>query len=122
MKNIFILILAGCTCNATAQTPAKCEIKFAQKAAEGSMMEVKLGELGVSHAVTSEVKANAQLMINDHSKANDELKSIAAKKNITLPASISDKEQKMYDKLAKLSGKDFDKKYTKCMIKDHKMD
>jgi len=26
----------------------------------------------------------------------------------------------MYDEMAKLNGKDFDKKYTKCMIRDHK--
>ena len=59
-------------------------------------------------------------MIDDHSKANEELSALAQSKNITLPTSLSDKHQKKYDDLAKKSGSDFDKEYTDLMVKDHK--
>jgi putative membrane protein len=61
-------------------------------------------------------------MVDDHSKANDELKSIAASKGITLPTSLSAKEQATYDRLTKLSGAEFDRAYMKDMVEDHVKD
>ena len=96
--------------------------KFAVEAAEGSLMEVKLGELAQANAASPQVKELGSHMINDHTKANDELKSLANTKGIVLPATMSKKGQKMYDKLSKKQGAEFDKAYTKCMVKDHKKD
>ncbi len=95
---------------------------FASKAAQGGMAEVKLGELAKDHASSSEVKQFAQRMIDDHTKANDELKSIAAKENINLPTGLSAKDQTTYDRLAKLNGASFDKAYMKDMVSDHRAD
>lgn len=61
-------------------------------------------------------------MVNDHSKANNELKMLASQKNITLPEVLSEKCQKKYEDLSKKSGHDFDKDYTELMVKDHKDD
>jgi putative membrane protein len=61
-------------------------------------------------------------MVTDHSKANDELKALAHKLNITLPDSISSDESKTRDDLAKKSGADFDKDYVNDMVDDHKKD
>ena len=59
--------------------------EFIMKAADGGMAEVELGRLAVNKASNSDVKTFAQRMIDDHSKANDELKQLAQTKNITLP-------------------------------------
>lgn len=61
-------------------------------------------------------------MVTDHGKANDELESIITKKGMKLPAKMADKHKKVVDKLANLSGPDFDKKYAGEMVKDHTMD
>ncbi|SRR5579884_1815421 len=92
---------------------------FAMKAAQGGIAEVKLGQLAVEKASNPDVKAFGQRMLDDHTKANDELKSIAAKEGMTLPADMNAKDQAEYDKLSKLSGPDFDKAYMKNMVKDH---
>jgi putative membrane protein len=60
------------------------------------------------------------MMVTDHTQAGDQLKQLAATKNITLPASLSDDSQKKLDNLSKKTGKDFDKGYTDAMLKDHK--
>ena len=117
-KIAFMLFITASALTATAQSSK--DAKFVKCTAEDGMMEVKLGQLGVSKASSQEVKAHSKHMIDDHSKANEELKALAAKKNITLPSSISEKQQKCYDKLAKLEGKEFDKKYAKQMKCDHK--
>ena len=95
---------------------------FVMKAARGGMAEVKLGQLAVDKASSEDVKKFGQTMVDDHSKANDELKQIAAGKGINLPDSLDSKHQATYDRLSKLSGATFDRAYMKEMVADHKED
>jgi putative membrane protein len=103
-------------------TKLEDDTEFAVNAADGGMLEVQLGQLAATKASSPKVKEFAQKMVDDHSKANDELKSLAAQKNISLPASLSEDKQKKYDDLAGKSGADFDKAYSEFMVKDHKDD
>jgi len=96
--------------------------KFATDAAIGSMAEVALGKLAAEKATNPEVKQFGQKMVEDHGKANDELKAAAQKESIDLPSSLDSKHQATVDKLSKLSGADFDKAYVKEMVKDHDKD
>src|SRR5438128_4445266 len=61
------------------------ESKFAVDVASAGMTEVQLGELAQQKASSQRVKDFGAMMVRDHSKANDELKSLAGMKNITLP-------------------------------------
>ena len=83
---------------------------FMKKAAKGGMMEVAMGKMAEQNAKSDDVKSFGKRMVTDHSKANDELKSIASKKGVQLPS----KEH---------SGKwTSDKTYMDMMIKDHEKD
>lgn len=93
--------------------------EFATKAAQGGLAEVKLSKLAMDRAQSMEVKHFARKMVEDHSKANTELKQIAEKQNLTLPTSLDDKHQDTYQKLSQLRGADFDKEYMKAMADDH---
>jgi len=96
------------------------DAKFATDAANGGMAEVALGKLALSKTSNESIKKFAQMMVDDHGKANDELKGIAKQKNITLPDSVdADHKQKMAD-LEKKHGRDFDKAYVDAMIDGHK--
>jgi putative membrane protein len=86
------------------------------------MLEVQLGTLALTKASNAEVKQFAQMMVDDHSKGNNELKSLAQQKTISLPTVLGDKHQKDFDDLNKKSGTDFDKDYMDLMVKDHKDD
>lgn len=103
-----------------AQTFSEKDTKFVKAAADAGLMEVKLGELAQANGTSQEVKNLGSMMVTDHTKANNELKALAAKKNIALPEAMSAKAQKHYEMLAKKQGADFDKAYSKCMVKDHK--
>ena len=59
---------------------------FMKKAAKGGMMEVKMGKVAEQKAQSDDVKSFGKRMVTDHSKANDELKSIASKKGVQLPS------------------------------------
>ena len=73
-------------------------------------------------AGNQKVKDFGTMMVNDHSKANDEMKALAKSKGITLPDSLDSKEQKVKNDLSAKSGADFDKAYVSNMIDDHKED
>lgn len=98
--------------------------KFVMEASQGGMMEVELGKLGVDKASSDEVKQFAQRMVDDHSKANDELMQLASQKSISIPQDQKTmmKTQAAKDKLSKLSGADFDRAYMDMMVKDHVKD
>jgi putative membrane protein len=96
--------------------------EFAMKAAAGGMEEVEMGRLAVSKATDPDVKAFGQRMVDDHTKANDQLKSLASQKGLTLPAALPADMKKDLDKMSKLSGAEFDRMYMSMMLKDHKKD
>ncbi|MBO9563947.1 MAG: DUF4142 domain-containing protein [Niastella sp.] len=96
--------------------------KWATEAAGGGMMEVTLGQTAQQQAASQRVKDFGSMMVRDHTKANDELKSIASAKNFTLPAMLPEKHQKHVDDLSKKTGSDFDKAYMKMMVNDHEED
>jgi putative membrane protein len=100
-----------------AKTPS--DRQFAREAAAGGLSEVKLGQLAVDKGSSDVVKTFGQKMVDDHSKANSELQSVAAKSSISLPTKASPADQATYDRLSKLSGGAFDRAYARDMVQDH---
>ncbi|MFI5453711.1 DUF4142 domain-containing protein [Pedobacter sp. UC225_61] len=96
------------------------DTEFAGKAAVGGMAEVEFGKIALSKSTNAEVKAFAEMMVNDHGKANEELKTIATSKNIALPTSLDEEHTKKMNDLNKLTGRDFDKEYVNAMVDGHK--
>lgn len=102
--------------------PSQESIDFATKAAAGGMMEVQMGQLAQQNAKSQRVKNFGSMMVTDHSRSNDELKSLAASNNITLPATLPADIQKHIDAMSKMKGDAFDKHYMDMMVSDHKKD
>jgi putative membrane protein len=128
MKNKFILTSSAIVATATvcliqaamaAEKSAKAEKsagvssadkKFVEAAAQGGMMEVAWGKEASSRGSNGDVKEFGNMMVRDHSKANNELKSIAGKKGISIPNENSQVNFKT------------DADYMSMMVKDHKKD
>ena len=104
----------------TAQTGN--DANWAAEVADGGMLEVKLGELAQTNASAAGVKGFGAMMVKDHGAANAALSDLSRKLNIRLPTALSEKSQKMYDDMAGMKGKDFDKAYTMGMVTDHEKD
>lgn len=93
---------------------------FADEAAKGGLMEIMTGKLAAEKGTAASVKTLGQMMVNDHTKASNELKGWAAKAGYTLPAKLDADQQKKYDDLKAKSGADFDRMYADLMVADHK--
>jgi putative membrane protein len=95
---------------------------FAVEAASGGLMEVELGKLAATNAASPKVKEFGQTMVKDHGKANEELKALAAQKNISIPSTPGEKHQSHIEELKTKKGADFDKAYMSMMVEDHEED
>lgn len=104
------------------ETAATSDATFLKKAAEGGLAEVELGQLATQKASSEEVKKFGQRMVDDHTKANDQLKQVAAEKHIDLPQQPNAKDRATKARLERLSGEQFDKAYMDDMVKDHQND
>jgi putative membrane protein len=107
--------------NMSMNVPASDQ-QFMQKAAQGGMAEVQLGQLAQQNAQSPEVKAFGERMVRDHSKANDELKQLASQQGVTLPSAPDEKDQATAQRLSQLHGAAFDKAYMQDMVQDHHKD
>ena len=124
------LLIAGLAVAQTQATPAKSgasalsssDQAFLKKATEGNMAEVQLGQLAQQNGSSSVVKQFGEQMVTDHTKLDDQVKSLAAQKGVTLPTSPSAKDKALYKTLSAKTGNAFDKAYISAMIKDHKAD
>jgi putative membrane protein len=85
----------------------------------GGMTEVKLGELASQKARNADVKAFGRMMVQDHTKAGEELKQLASQHNIQAPAQLDDEHRDKVDRLSKLQGAEFDREYMNQMVDDH---
>jgi putative membrane protein len=96
------------------------DARFLRNAAQGGLAETQLGELGKSKATKKSVKDLAAMMVTDHGKANEDLKSLASRKGVELPDDIEPGQKMARGKLEKLSGAEFDKEFVQQLITDHK--
>jgi putative membrane protein len=101
---------------------ARGDRKFIEKAAGGGMFEVQAGQLASTRAKSPDVKSYAGMLVDQHTKANDELTQLANAKGVELPAAPPRAMRSEIEQLGKKNGDDFDKEFVKVAIKDHKQD
>jgi putative membrane protein len=106
-----------------SSTPlSKDDSNFVMEAAKGGMMEVQAGQLAQQNAQSQRVKDFGGMMVTDHTKANDELRSYASGHGITLPDSLPSSEMKHMNAMKSMKGNAFDKHYVSMMVEDHQKD
>ena len=95
---------------------------FVKEAARGGMMEVKMGQTARDHGQNADVKSYGEMLVKDHSKANDRLSQLASQKGVNLAKEIEPKHTDMIKDMEKKSGNDFDRAFIEHAIKDHRKD
>jgi putative membrane protein len=92
---------------------------FAQLLGAGGMAEVEFGRLADGKAQNSSVKEFAQRMVQDHSKANEQLEKLAKQASIPLSSELGPDEKAMKDELDKTSAHSFDLAYMQGQLIGH---
>ena len=95
---------------------SKQDSDFMKTAAKDGMKEVHMGQMAAQQGQSAEVKKMGSQIAADHTKANQQLMSIAEKKGVKL-----DTKHKM-DKMSKKDMENFDQAWLAMMVKDHQKD
>jgi putative membrane protein len=90
---------------ASAADPAT----FVDKAGRSGAFEIEASKLAQGKATSGDVKAFANRMVDDHTRAANELKLAAG--SLSVPAEPSADQRAKLDTLARQSGADFDRQY-----------
>jgi putative membrane protein len=127
MKTIFAVILAAVIALVAVQAQAQMGMPAVDRgvmleAASGGMAEVELGRLAAQRASSDTVRQFGQRMMTDHGAANQELLQLAQRKGVALPQQPDAKHRAAIDRLATMSGAQFDQAYMTEMVKDHQAD
>jgi putative membrane protein len=118
MRTLFGVLAAVAAGVALAQG-ANPDQAFFDKLAQGGMAEVQAGQVAQSKATRPELKEFAAMMVKDHGKANEKLKTLAAKKSVKLPADAGAEHKATLKKLEGSSGEAFDKAYIQSQLDGH---
>jgi putative membrane protein len=96
----------------TAQT-------FVIRAAIVNMAETDLAELALSRSKNAALQAFARKMLDEHRRAQEKLRGVAADAKIALPAMVDKKHHDLADALERSEPDEFDAAYVKAMVSGH---
>ena len=112
---------AGSASNANQAQLTRQDVYFIQQASASGLSEVEEGKLAQAQSSNERVKQFAQTMIDDHTAANDQLKTIATQKGQGVASSSESATDGDDQSLAlkSLKGAAFDRRYAANEVKDH---
>src|SRR4029453_14096936 len=113
----FALILAS-----IHAASAKPNQEFLTDAIQGNLAEISMGQLAQKNGGSDGVRSFGQMLVQDHSAANEKATSLAQTQGVTAPTAPKPEAKQEYDRLSKLNGEAFDEKFAKHMVADHKKD
>lgn len=98
----------------------RADESFLRQAAESGHAEVEASKVALQRAGDPKVKAFAQQMIDEHTKAGNELKALADAKGVKVPDEPSMAQKASIKVLASQEGARFDKNYAEAIgVKAH---
>ncbi|MHB1353882.1 MAG: DUF4142 domain-containing protein [Thiobacillus sp.] len=99
--------------------PSKADVQFAVDAAAVGLVEAEIGKIAMKRAASDGVRQFAEVMLEDHSRANEKLTAIASQKNISIPKAPSGAARRTLDELQSLAGETFDRALLARARDDH---
>lgn len=93
---------------------------FLVAAAGINLEKIQLGQLAQKTSTMKDVKELGKMMEDEHTRAFKDLQALAAQKQITIPAALTEDGQEANKKLMNKTGKDFDEEYCDMMVNGHK--
>jgi len=92
---------------------------FVNQMTIANLAEVELGKMASERASNADVKAFGQMMVKDHSQANQDLAQVAAQLKVKPTTAIDQKHKDLAARLSKLQGAEFDREYISAMVQGH---
>ncbi|HEY8607840.1 MAG TPA: DUF4142 domain-containing protein [Noviherbaspirillum sp.] len=89
---------------------------------QDGLAEVQLSQIALQRAQNGAVTQYAQMMIDEHTRANNDISQVAQAKGVSLPSDVTAEQRAAAEELSRLSGADFDKAYMNHNVIVHALD
>jgi len=103
----------------TSNTLNEKDQAFLSDQVGGNYAEIKYTQLAQQKSKNAEIKDVAKFLETEHTNALNELKDLAAKKNVNVPSEEPQDAKDKYKMLSDKSAKDFDKTWVEELISKH---
>jgi putative membrane protein len=94
--------------------------EFVMRAAQDSMAEIEMGQLAQQRGSTQAVKDYGRRLVEEHTAMNNDLKQAAPAEINNMPTDLPAEKKSTIDRLAKLSGAEFDREFLNEAINAHR--
>jgi len=123
-KLVFILLLSSgfIAISQKKSMTHDATTEFLTKIADSRLMAIKAGNTAANKAASPAIREYAVQLVKDQTTLLDEIKILAAKRNIILPATVTPQKEKGRENLSKKQGKDFDDAFIKTIAIDQRTD
>jgi putative membrane protein len=105
-----------------AGAPDKQGEKFLTEAIQGNLAEIEMGKLAQQKGQSDAVKSFGKMLETDHGDALQKASALASAGGMTPPTQPNAKQKAEHDRMARMSGGQFDREFGKMMVADHKKD
>lgn len=122
MKKLAFFVFATLLGTAGAAAASRADQAFMTKAIQGDMAEVQMGQLAQQKGQNQQVKSFGQMLVNDHQANEQKADQLAKQIGMNPPSSPSAMQKADYNRLSKLSGAAFDRRFAAMMVADHRKD
>jgi putative membrane protein len=120
---VLALLLVGLitvsSCKKDDEVNVMTDQEFMNFAAVSGLFEIRSSEMAIQKATTAQVADFANQMVADHTAQDQELKTLATRKNITLPGALTEEKQAIINRLNGLNGTAFEKEYMNAQVQSH---
>jgi len=122
MQSKIIAAVLAASLAAAPSAFAKSGKKFLGEAIQGNLAEVQMGQLAQKNASSPDVKAYGEMLVKDHTAANEKATAAANEIGMSVPSQPTSRQKREYDKMAAKTGADFDRAFVQHMQADHRKD
>jgi putative membrane protein len=116
--SVLLIGLPASAQTAQQQRSGQTSDPFIIRAMQMNQAEIDLGKMAQSKTQNPRVKEYADMMVLDHSQAQEKLRGTSGASQGQVQ--LSKEQQQLSDKLSRLDGQQFDKEYMAAMVKDHR--
>ncbi len=125
VRSIIILLatavfgIAACHKDENNDSMNQADRDFMMAASYGNNNEVDAGQTASGMANDAMVKSFGSMMVTDHTTAENELKTLSSRKNVTIPTTPDAAHVSMKAMLMTMTGRAFDSAYMRAQVTDH---
>jgi putative membrane protein len=125
MKKIICaaLIIGGVACNNNDDQNntivSQMDRDFVSQASITNTSEIQAGQLALTKATDTAIRSFAQMMVTEHTDAQNDLKSLDSVVNMTITDSVDAEHAALMAQLAVLTGSAFDSAYINSQVTGH---